>query len=62
VPSPSTLVEEEMPPFASKITDAIETALLVMIVKRRATLRIIAITFISEFFIGIIPLSSYCHS
>ncbi len=61
VSSPSADCVKPAPPFASKITDAIETALLVMIVKRSAMLRMIAITFISEFFIGIIPLSPYCH-
>ena len=59
--SPSADCVKPAPPFASKITDAIETALLVMIVKRSAMLRMIAITFISEFFIGIIPLSPYRH-
>ena len=60
--SPSAVSAIPTPPLASKITEAIETALLVMIVKRRAILRMIAITFISEFFIGIIPLSPYCHT
>ena len=41
------------PPFARITTEAIETALLVIIVKNKAILRIIATTFKSELFIGI---------
>ena len=58
-PSPPTAVDVAIPPFESKMTETTETALLVMIVKRSAILRMIAITFISEFFIGKIPLSPY---